>query len=234
MSMTQRVGILTIVSLVTVTVVVAAAGQRGDRRDRGDRRWGSEAMPRAGACFFQDANFRGEYFCIEANDDLRNLPRNMRDRISSLRVIGNVGAVVFRDDKFKGRSGHFFTDVRDFRKQGWNDQISSIRVTQRASAWNGGGLPTWGREPRPREGACFYRDVGFKGDYFCVPRGGSYAEVPSDFNDKISSIRVIRAAGVLIFGDRDFDGRVAPLTSSVADLRRGGVWNDRISSLRVF
>ena len=32
--------------------------------------------------------------------------------------------------------------------------------------------------------------VGFKGDYFCMPRGASYATVPEEFNDKISSIRV--------------------------------------------
>ena len=233
MSMMQRVGMLAVASLVTVTVVAAAAGQRGDRRDRADKRWGSAAMPRAGACFFEDVNFRGQYFCVEANEDLRSIPRDMRDRISSLRVVGHVGAVVFKDDKFKGRSGHFWTDVRDFRKQGWNDQISSIRVTEMAEAWDGGRFPAWGWASLPREGACFYRDVDFKGDYFCVPRGGSYPEVPRDFSDRISSIRLVNASGVLIFGDHDFDGRVTPLTSSVADLRRG-VWSDRISSLRVF
>lgn len=232
MSMMPRVGMLTIASLVAVTVV-AAGGQRADRRDREDRRWGSEALPRAGACFFADVNFRGQYFCVEPDEDVRDLPRDMRERISSLRLIGQVGAVVFKDDKFKGRSGHFWTDVRDLRKQGWNDQISSIRVTEMAAAWDGGRFPAWGRASLPREGACFYRDADFNGDYFCVPRGGSYAEVPSGFGDKISSIRVVRASGVLIFGDRDFDGRVAPLTSSVKDLR-GSDWNDRISSLRVF
>ncbi len=233
MSKMKRIGVLTIASLLTLTVVGATAGQRGDRRDRGDTRWGSDAMPRAGVCLFEDSNFRGQYFCVDANDDLGKLPRDMRDRISSLRVIGNVGAVVFKDDKFKGSSGRFLTDVRDLRQQGWNDRISSIRVTQTASAWNGERFPEWGRGTLPGEGACFYRDPEFKGDYFCVPRGGSYATVPPDFNDRISSIRLIRSGAVLIFGDRDFDGRVAPLTASVANLRRG-VWNDRISSIRVF
>lgn len=233
MFMIERVGILAIASLVTVTAVAAVGGQRGDGRDRDDRRWGSEVMPRAGACFFQDVNFRGQYFCVEANEDLRDLPHDLRDRVSSVRVIGRVGAVVFKDDKFKGRSGHFWTDVRDLRKQGWNDQISSIRVTEIAATWDSGRFPSWGRASLPREGACFYRDVDFKGDYFCVPRGGSYTEVPSGFGDTISSIRVVRASGVLIFDDRDFEGRVTSLTDSVNDLRRGK-WNDRISSLRVF
>lgn len=228
-------GVVVLASVLSSAAVAAEGGQRGNRNDRGraEKRWGSEDMPRAGVCLFENSNFRGQYFCVESDEDLARMPRDMRDRISSMRVLGNVGVIVFRDEKFKGPSGRFLTDVRDLRKQGWNDQISSIRVTETESAWDGGRFPAWGRASVPREGACFYRDVGFKGDYFCVPRGGSYTEVPSDFNDRISSIRLIRASGVLVFGDRDFEGRVAPLTSNIADLRRS-VWNDRISSFRVF
>jgi hypothetical protein len=85
----------------------------------------------------------------------------------------------------------------------------------------------------PKEGACFYRDAEFRGEYFCVPRGASYESVPNGFNDQISSIRILRAGGVLIFVDRDFGGRLARVTSDVPDLRRG-VWNDKISSIRVY
>lgn len=234
----NRAGLWAIAGLLAVSAVSADAGQRRgrddrDRRDRAEKRWGSGEIPRAGVCLYENSNFRGQYFCVESDEDLSKMPRDMRDRISSIRIIGNVGAIVFRDEKFKGPSGRFLTDVGDLRRQGWNDQISSIRVTKTAAAWAGGRFPAWGRESLPREGACFYRDKSFKGDYFCVPRGGSYAEVPSEFNDKISSVRLIRASGVLVFADRDFEGRVAPLSSSVADLRRG-VWNDKISSFRVF
>jgi len=229
----MRVGIFAIAGFLTIAAVGVATGQHGDGGDRDQKRWRSEAMPRAGACFFEDSHFRGQYFCVNSNDDFDKLPRDMRDKISSLRVIGSVNAMVFKGEKFKGRSGHFLTDVSDLRKQGWNDQITSIRVTKTASAWDGGRFPAWGREAIPNEGACFYRDAGFKGDYFCVPRGASYAQVPPGFNDKISSVRVIRGEGVLIFADRDFDGRVEPLTSNVTDLQRG-TWNDRISSIRAF
>jgi len=230
MSTMKHAVIFATASLLTMTLVGAADGQRDDRNQK---RWGADAMPRAGACFFEDVNFRRRYFCVQAGDDLRKLPKDMRDTISSVRVIGHVGALVFRDEKFKGQSGRFLTDVPDLRRHGWNDQISSIRVTHETTTWDSGRLPRWGREALPREGACFHRDVGFKGDYFCVPRGASYAMVPSGFNDQISSVRVIRSAGVMIFRDRDFEGQVARLTSDVADLR-GGVWNDRISSIRVF
>ena len=230
MSTMKRVGIFVIASLFTLTGISVASGQQ---RDRAQKRWGSGAMPHAGVCLFQDSDFHGPYFCVDANDDIGTLPEEMRDRISSLRVIGGVSATVFKDEKFKGPSGRFLTDVRDLRKQGWGDRISSIRVTRAAAAWDSARPPAWGRTRRPAEGACFYRDAGFKGDYFCMPRGGSYATVPEDFNDKISSIRVMRAGGVLIFGDRDFDGKVVPFMSDVADLKRSG-WGDKISSIRVF
>jgi multidrug efflux pump subunit AcrA (membrane-fusion protein) len=30
---------------------------------------------------------------------------------------------------------------------------------------------TWGRPSQPQSGACFYKDPGFQGDYFCVRDG---------------------------------------------------------------
>jgi hypothetical protein len=57
--------------------------------------------------------------------------------------------------------------------------------------------------------------------------------VPAGFNDQISSICVISTDGVLIFVDQDLGGGTARVTSDLPDLRHG-VWNDRISSLRVY
>jgi Beta/Gamma crystallin len=218
------IAILLIASVVSVDRLSAVGGQK---------RWGSEPMPRAGLCFFQDTTFNGQYFCVGAGEDLAQLPPGMNDKISSLRIVGNVEVMVFKDVRFRGPSARFSTDVGDLRREGWNDQISSLRVTNVSVAWDRGRSPSWGREAMPREGACFYRDTEFRGNYFCVPRGASYAMVPPGFNDQISSIRVLRAGGVLIFEDRDFGGRNVRVTSDVSDLRRGA-WNDKISSIRVF
>ena len=57
--------------------------------------------------------------------------------------------------------------------------------------------------------------------------------MPRGFNDEISSIRIIRAGGVMITADEEFGGSVVRITGDVKDLHRG-VWNDRISSIRVF
>ena len=219
--------------LLAFTAILSVAAVRSSAAASGQRRWGSEAMPTAGVCFFRDKNFRGEYFCVRAGESLAKLPGDMNDEISSFRVIGSVDVQVFKGDKFKGPSGRYFTDVRDLKREGWNDAISSLRVGVTASSWDDGRFPVWGQDARVQDGACFYKDADFRGDYFCVPRGASYAKVPDGFNDRISSIRLLHASGVVITADQDFGGGVVRITDDVKDLHRG-TWNDRISSIRVY
>jgi Peptidase inhibitor family I36/Beta/Gamma crystallin len=207
-------------------------------------RWGRERMPEAGACFFKDINFRGEYFCVPRGEQLRSMPSGMGDKISSIRVLGAGEVIVFKDGNMRGRSARFSRDVSDLRRGGWNDQISSIEVGGGGGGGGypgdrgghggggGGGVPVWGRnEAMPRAGACFYEDANFQGQYFCVQRGSSYASLPRGFNDRISSVRVF-GARVEIFKDRDFHGRSSELRGDARNLR--GNWKDDISSIRVF
>lgn len=104
------------------------------------QRWGRDRSPRDGVCFYQDVDFRGDYFCIRAGQDFRALPLGMNDRISSLRVFGRADVTVFSNDRFGGRSARFDGDVRDLRLDIWNDRISSVRVR------NGSGRGDWGRD----------------------------------------------------------------------------------------
>ena len=234
-------------------------------------RWGRERAPNQGACFYEDSNYRGNYFCVRQGDRLDSLPSGMGDKISSVRVMGAAEVTVFRDSRLRGRSARFIGDVRDLKGEGWNDQISSIEVrngrdystyggygnngaygnnggygnngngngrargrTQQQPnyGWGTDRAPAWGRnEQIPREGACFYEDVDFRGQSFCVPRGATYTSLPSGFNDRISSVRVF-GADVRIFQDRDFRGKSQEIRSDVRNLR--GNWRDNVSSIRVF
>jgi hypothetical protein len=157
----------------------------------------------------------------------------MGDKISSVRVLGPVEVTVFRDENRRGRSARFIGDVADLKREGWNDQISSVDVGRGATrGWRGDRAPVWSRNQTvPREGACFYDDANFKGQYFCAPRGATYTALPAGFNDKISSIRVF-GSEVRIFQDRDFGGRSTEIRSDVPNLR--GNWRDNVSSIRVF
>ena len=192
-------------------------------------RWGRERLPEAGACFFKDIDFHGEYFCVPRGERLRAMPSGMGDKISSIRLLGAGQVLVFKDNDMRGRSARFTHDVKDLRRGGWNDQISSIDV---GGGGGSGDFPAWGRnEAMPRAGACFYEDANFRGQYFCVPRGTTYASLPRGFNDRISSVKVF-GARVAIFKDRDFHGRSSEFRGDVHNLK--GNWKDDISSIRVF
>ena len=92
------------------------------------QRFGRGATPNAGACFYEDVDFRGDYFCVRAGEEIESLPRDMNDRISSIRTFGRgVEVMVYQDPRFTGRSSRF-EDASNLVSQGWNDRISSIRV----------------------------------------------------------------------------------------------------------
>jgi hypothetical protein len=106
------------------------------------QRWGRPRPPRAGACFYQNANYGGDYFCIAAGEDLDQMPSGLNDRISSIRTFGDAEVTVFRNPGFSGRSTRFAGDVSNLQLEGWNDTLSSLSVRRRGfGGGNGGG---WG------------------------------------------------------------------------------------------
>jgi len=85
------------------------------------------------------------------------------------------------------------------------------------NAYNG--MPNWGnpgpghRPPMPgpgwsgAAGACFYKEILYAGEYFCMRRGERYANLPPSYNNRISSIKVMRGDEVTVYNDSNFGGR---------------------------
>lgn len=96
-------------------------------------RWGRPRAPRAGACFYKDARFRGDYFCLEAGERIETMPRGMNDGISSIQTFGDVDVEVYQDVDFRGRARRFGSSVRNLAEEGWNDRLSSVRVSRRGN-----------------------------------------------------------------------------------------------------
>jgi Peptidase inhibitor family I36 len=61
--------------------------------------WGP---PRAGACFYGDANFEGSSFCANVGETLRQLPAGAEGQVSSIEVFGNASVVVFTGRNLQG------------------------------------------------------------------------------------------------------------------------------------
>jgi hypothetical protein len=148
---------------VLATAVLASSSLSAQR---------SRDLPRDGACFYKDANFRGDYFCAEAGDDLSSMPSGANNEVSSIRIFGRVNVRVFEDSRYRGASLRFDSDVRDLQGESFNDKISSIeieRLSNRGSSnsgRSGSGSPELiirrayqdilGRDPDP-EGLRTYR-----------------------------------------------------------------------------
>lgn len=124
----------------------------------------------------------------------------------------------------------------------WVDR--SCKAEFRVLAYRGSG-PVWfnsgGHGPADfREGACFFSDANYGGEYFCMKRGESYDSLPAGFNDRISSVQLYGRARATVFNDSGFRGIRLGLDRSIDNLKRipkqddpRKTWNDRISSIRV-
>ena len=102
--------------------------------------WGYSAAPSSGACFYEDINYGGRYFCARVGSVNTQVPVGTNNEISSIRVFGNAEVTVFRDTGLRGSARRFSSNMRDLRGAGWNDRISSFRVDPRSSGngnWGG-------------------------------------------------------------------------------------------------
>jgi peptidase inhibitor family I36 len=105
-------------------------GGRNGGGDGGGGGWGRPPVPRSGACFYQDINFGGDYFCSRLGSSAE-VPRGRNDTISSIQIFGDADVIVYRDRNYQGSSHRFDRDVRDLRRSGWNDRISSFTIEGR-------------------------------------------------------------------------------------------------------
>ena len=101
--------------------------------------WGRGPTPRSGVCFYKDPDFRGDYFCVRTGESVREMPHGMNDKITSIQLFGRAEVTVFQDSRFEGRSARINYDVRDLKREGWNDLISSFRVMGSDYGHNHGG-----------------------------------------------------------------------------------------------
>ena len=100
---------------------------------RGEWRGGKWAS--GGACFYQDREFRGSYFCMRRGEQREELG-GYGDQISSMRTFGGARVTIYDDRDFRGARETVSGDrpelqqLRVSQKPGhtWNDRISSIQI----------------------------------------------------------------------------------------------------------
>lgn len=248
--------------LVVVFVVSTAASVFAQYRDYHDRDDHDRDDRRSGACFFTDANFGGEKFCMREGERMAQVPEGFNDRISSIRIFGRTEITVYQNRDFGGPNLRLREDVPNLQSyqispgHSWNDRVSSVEIS-RGHGWDhdGGGYRDRDGDrdryqdrdrdrDRPdaewnRDGACFFKEADFRGEKFCVQRGDRVNQVPSGFGDHISSVRIFGRVTVTVYQDQNFGGANLRLQQDVSNLQSyqvkpGHSWNDRISSIKVY
>lgn len=104
---------------------------------------GRPDSPRAGACFYADSDFRGNYFCMKEGERSASVPPGFNDAITSIRVFGGVRIRIFNDGNFGGFTLMLDHDVSNLKLipladvpfKDWNDRISSIAVFRDHDDW---------------------------------------------------------------------------------------------------
>jgi hypothetical protein len=93
------------------------------------QRWGNGPVPDSGACFYEQPQYRGRYFCARAGEDMPFIPNGFNDRIMSIRVFGGGQVIVYSNGRFGGAERWIDYNVPDLRYEGWDDRISSARLS---------------------------------------------------------------------------------------------------------
>ena len=214
MKRTFRFAYLALIVLALIHILSPRLEAQNRTGNRGD-------PPRNGACFYVDADYRGDGFCMNAGESQRNLEGRYNDRISSFQVFGRAQVIVYEHENFGGASRSFTGDVSNL--QDWNDKITAIRVQSDRIGFDGSGN-------EPQNGACFYLDADYHGETFCVNSDESQRNLGDRYNDRISSIRIFGNAKVTVYEDENFNGSRQTFRQDAPNLHD---WNDRITSFQV-
>lgn len=91
---------------------------------------------RAMACeLYEDANFSGDMYSVEAEQEDADLWRNFNDKASSVVVPRNCELWVFEHKDFVGRRKPFGPGSYPYVGNYWNDRVSSAACRCNISSW---------------------------------------------------------------------------------------------------
>ncbi len=201
-----------------------ATGERQYQGQYGGQGSGNET--RNGVCFYKDANYRGENFCVSGNESMQSVGDRYNDTISSVRIFGRSEVTVYENSNFNGSRQTISQDVPSLGN--WSDRITSFQVTR--GRQNQGQYGSQGSGNEPRNGACFYRDADYRGEKFCLSAGESPQRVENRFNEAISSVQVFGRVRVVVHEHESFGGASRTITGDAPHL---GDFNDQITSIEV-
>ena len=182
----------------------------GDMRDNWNDRVSSFVVaPGYTAQLYADYDYEGKAYG-PYNAGSYNVPADFNDQLSSIRIIAARRCPTFYGD-YNQQGGSFQQCISGDVSDDWNDQVSSFVVPAGYTIQ-------------------LYSDDAYGGKLYGAYNAGSY-NVPAEFNDQLSSIKVFAVRKCPTFyGDYNQQG------DSFQQCSSGNVpsnWNDQVSSFVV-
>ncbi len=139
------------------------------------------------------------------------------DRMSSLKIPRGWIVTVYEDNNFGGAS-RVFTHTVECMPQGWNDRISSMRISRLSNYY-------------VNNPVVVYKDCNYRSESQSFGEGWYRDYQLGVGNDKISSLKIPWGWTVTVYQDDNYRGASITYTNDIDCLPPD--WNDKISSMRV-
>jgi hypothetical protein len=88
--------------------------------------WGNGSVPRNGACFYTDSDYRGERFCLNSNERVSSVGGHYNDRISSIRIFGRARVTIYKNKNYGGSHRTYTNNAPHLGDL--NDEITAIEI----------------------------------------------------------------------------------------------------------
>ena len=183
-------------------------------------------------CVYTAAGYFGYEKCWKQGGEgewlIDKLPPEFINTISSIRLGENVGCLMFEHDYYEGDRFFCSKNIIDLSKEqnlpGWNDQIESLQI-----------VPRKGTIDSPHK-VCVYNAAGYIGHEKCwkIEPWQRYVlvdQLPSEFRNTISSIRMSEYELLYIFEDAYFAGEHEIRENSCVDLDKVNPWSPWMNKL---
>jgi len=228
--------VFSVLSALVVLLAVsglAVAQDRAITQDRSDR-----------VCLYNEENFKGHEQCYRPGDEIPDL-RNAKTE--SIRVFGHTRVMLYEDRDFRGRKIDLSADVPDLKRvlsgtKSFHEQIGSLRVTADSafkrdrrydSERPDGRYKPFPSSERIEQGVCVYERPNYEGRSQCWASGTNISDLKSsDWQDRISSIRLLGDARMTTYDRTGFRGDRVVIDHDMRDIK--GSLKHEISSVEVY
>lgn len=212
----------------------------------------AHGQERGRVILYSDADFRGSSLVLKAGEEVRDFALRTyddgvqaNDSVSSIRIEGDVAIELYSNAAFRGGTlvlKDSLANLDDIpgpsRKRNWNDILSSVIVLEDREHRRRRVSPGAAVAERETARVELFTNANYQGPSIVVEVDNRLPDLSRlrfperNFNDRVSSIRVVGRVRLLVYQHTDYRGEPMEITASVPNLDHFPGWNDSISSLR--